>query len=140
MDFNSLYCSKKCKGVSRRVRDRKLRPNVVRLRRRRSYLHTKQHPDRYDKHLASTRTTQQLARNWLAAYKLSHGCADCGYNAHSAALQLHHTGPKSVEIADARSSIARLQAEIENGKCIVLCANCHSIRTWQQKQLLRRAA
>jgi hypothetical protein len=74
------------------------------------------------------------AREWLAKYKLERGCVDCGYREHAAALQLDHEGPKAVEIAEARSSIRRLMAEIEAGQCKVRCANCHSIRTWERKQ------
>lgn len=77
---------------------------------------------------------QKVVRAWLAAYKLEHGCVDCGYKAHFSALQLDHEGAKSVEISKARTSIARLQAEIEAGQCKVRCANCHSIRTWERKQ------
>lgn len=64
---------------------------------------------------------------------MSRGCVDCGYKEHYSALQLDHEGEKSMEIADARSSIARLKREIEAGRCKVRCANCHSIITWKRK-------
>lgn len=79
-------------------------------------------------------TYGQAVRAWLADYKVKQGCADCGYNAHFSALQLDHEGKKSVEIALARTSIDRLLAEIRNGECVVRCANCHSIKTWERKQ------
>jgi hypothetical protein len=111
----SKYCSDKC-------------TNAV------AYLRVKADPVRNAKFRASGRNHRRTVRAWLANYKLERGCVDCGYREHSAALQLDHEGPKSVEIGDARSSIARLQAEIEAGQCKVRCANCHSIRTWKTKQ------
>lgn len=48
-------------------------------------------------------------------------------------LQLDHTGPKSMSIADARSSIRRLKDEIERGKCVVRCANCHAVKTAERR-------
>lgn len=77
---------------------------------------------------------QQAVRAWLADYKMERGCVDCGFKEHPAALQLDHEGEKSIEIAAARTSVARLLKEIEDGECVVRCANCHSIKTWERKQ------
>jgi hypothetical protein len=85
-------------------------------------------------HRARAIAYQKDVRAWLAAYKMEHGCSDCGFRGHFSALQLDHEGAKSVEISKARTSIARLKAEIESGQCKVRCANCHSIRTWERKQ------
>ena len=87
-----------------------------------------------EKARAVSRRYRATVREWLADYKLRHGCKDCGYRAHFAALQLDHEGPKRREIADARSSIRRLEEEIANGRCVVRCANCHAIKTWQRQQ------
>jgi DNA-binding transcriptional MocR family regulator len=135
MGHNARYCSDKCKRRSQRARLRDANPNQLTQARARSYQRTKGHADRYVKHLAAARSSRRLVREWLAAYKLTLGCVDCGYREHAAALQLDHEGPKSVEIADARSSIKRLQAEIKAGSCKVRCANCHAVRTWQRKQV-----
>ncbi len=132
--YNARYCTNKCKRRSQIIRIRESRPESIRVRRMRSYQQTKAHPDRIERHRASNRNNRRKVREWLAAYKMEHGCADCGYREHPAALQLDHEGPKAVEIGEARSSIARLKAEIESGKCVVRCANCHSVRTWKQKQ------
>lgn len=132
--YNARYCSDKCKRRSQRKRLLKANPEQLRAARIRSYASTKKHPDRLVGHRAVARVYRKTVRDWLSAYKLQSGCVDCGYNAHAAALQLDHEGPKLVEIADARSSIRRLQAEIESGNCKVRCANCHSIRTWERKQ------
>lgn len=74
---------------------------------------------------------------WLSEYKMSRGCVDCGYAKHPAALQLDHEGPKSRSIADSRSSIGGLEREIKNGKCVVRCANCHSIKTLERKLAMK---
>jgi len=130
------YCSFRCKERARhkRARGRLSKEERVALRAR-TFAQTKSHPDRYIKHLASGRQARANVREWLAAYKVEHGCVDCGYRGHPAALQLDHEGPKSVSIADARSSIPRLMAEIERGECKVRCANCHSIKTWERKKV-----
>lgn len=134
--FNARYCSDGCKRRSQRARLRLTNPNQLTQSRARSYAKTKGHPERLAAHRASSRSYRQAGREWLAAYKLAEGCVDCGYREHAAALQLDHEGTKSVEIAEARSSIKRLQAEIEAGQCRVRCANCHSIRTWERKQVV----
>lgn len=69
----------------------------------------------------------------LADIKVRRCCADCGYNAHPAALQFDHLDPllKSFRIAGSLSrSWAVVLAEI--AKCDVVCANCHAIRTVEQ--------
>jgi len=132
--YNARYCRDTCKRRNQRARLLATNPNQLTVARSRSYRHTKAHPARLEKHRATCRETRRKVYNWLAAYKLKRGCVDCGYRKHSAALQLDHEGPKSVEISEARSSIRRLKAEIEAGQCKVRCANCHSIRTWERKQ------
>lgn len=132
--YNAMYCADKCKRANQRSRLRKNNPQQLQAARKRSYKAIKQHPDRLKKHRAIGAKYRREVRAWLAGYKMGIGCVDCGYKKHSAALQLDHEGTKTVEIADARSSIKRLKAEIKSGKCKVRCANCHSIKTWERKQ------
>ena len=74
---------------------------------------------------------------FLQEYKLKHGCADCGYNAHYAALQFDHlpgTDKKFTIAQKAKAyTLSRLKAEI--AKCEVVCANCHAIRTTRLAEL-----
>jgi Zn ribbon nucleic-acid-binding protein len=84
-------------------------------------------------HMARSAASQKKIRQWLADYKMTHGCVDCGYSAHSAALQIDHNGKKVADISLLRSSIKRMEAEIQAGKCVVRCANCHAIKTWAEK-------
>ncbi len=65
----------------------------------------------------------------LARLKLS--CADCG-TAHPAVLEFHHNDPSKKEGLIAW--MARKAIEKEAKKCTVLCANCHRIRHWDERQ------
>lgn len=69
-------------------------------------------------------------------YKLGHGCTDCGYNKHPAALEFDHlpgTEKKFniMEQIGGRSMDAIMK---EIAKCEVVCANCHAIRTTERRQ------
>jgi hypothetical protein len=67
-------------------------------------------------------------RRWLDAYKVAHGCIDCGYKKHHAALHFDHVrGEKKLNVCFAKS-ITQAKAEIE--KCEVRCANCHAVKTF----------
>ena len=139
--YNAQYCSPKCKTRAgherqrlRRQQQKESDPQGVQDRRRASWDKTKRNPKSLEKHRASGRRGKSKVRQWLADYKMKMGCVDCGYRKHFSALQLDHEGPKSVEISEIRSSIARLQKEIKDGQCKVRCANCHSIKTWERKQ------
>jgi hypothetical protein len=64
---------------------------------------------------------------WLANYKITCSCLQCG-ESHPACLEFHHRDPnkKKMTISGAVRrgwSLKRLKREIE--KCDVLCANCH---------------
>ena len=85
------------------------------------------------------RQQRQNRREWLAAYKLEKGCADCGYNAHSEALDFDHVEDNKEFGLGGRGgqSWERIYAEVE--KCEVVCANCHRVRTRQKFHDPRRA-
>ena len=71
----------------------------------------------------------------LAAIKLERGCADCGFNAHPAALHFDHL-PGTIK----RRGLSRMASLTwttvldEIAKCEVVCANCHAIRTATRRQ------
>jgi hypothetical protein len=79
--------------------------------------------------------TAAVRKEYVIKYKLEHGCMDCGFNAHHAALQLDHR-PGTVKVRDIKSGQQlgweALLAEI--AKCDVVCANCHAVRTWRRVQ------
>jgi hypothetical protein len=66
----------------------------------------------------------------IALKKLESGCRQCGYDNNPAALELHHKNPDnkfmavSTMITQGYSS-DKINEEVE--KCVVLCANCHSL-------------
>lgn len=72
---------------------------------------------------------ERLRKNriWLDEYKKVHPCSKCGFSDYRA-LQFHHLNPlekdKNISMMT-WNSINSIKKEIE--KCIVLCANCHSI-------------
>lgn len=90
-----------------------------------------------------------LLKTEIRELKLRQGCALCGYNKSSFALQFAHIDAstkyrdrngKIVEPSDmikgrhrSRYSRATVLAEIE--KCIILCANCHAEITHSETHL-----
>ena len=83
-----------------------------------------ENPKRYEQYLAF--------RAMLDSYKVEHGCMQCGYNVHPAALDLDHRDPteKTNNVGDMYSyTIERVLAELD--KCDVLCAICHRIKTFE---------
>jgi len=81
-------------------------------------------------YLARQKQREVMNRAWMQAYKLRHGCANCGYNEHPAALQFDHIDRSSKEAnVGQMSSYSRERMKKEIAKCRVLCANCHSIHT-----------
>lgn len=61
-------------------------------------------------------------------------CADCGVEYPTYVMQFDHTGDeKTANIGDmvGRAGVAALLAEI--GRCDVVCANCHAIRTHDRR-------
>lgn len=80
---------------------------------------------------AATRRRREEINAFLREYKISCGCADCGYSAHHAALEFHHQGDdKEINLSFAKSLA---QAQSEMAKCVVLCSNCHRVRHWRER-------
>lgn len=130
--YNAMYCSQSCKARKRNSHDRRIRPEVLSERRKGNYKRLQKDPIKLEAHRKLSREYREEVRRWLSNYKMERGCVDCGYKEHFSALHLDHEGEKSIEIGAARSSISRLQEEIERGKCVVRCANCHAIVTWKR--------
>jgi len=128
--YTAKYCSSRCKDKQTRSKYTTLQKKTWR---RNSWVKTKSDPEKLQKHHNSNCKSLRKSRQWLADYKVSRGCKDCGYNKHPAALQLDHEGSKSIDFADCRSSINRMKQEIELGRCVVRCAVCHSVKTWADK-------
>jgi len=81
-----------------------------------------------ERSMANKRIRRAYARKVLIRYKLKFGCAECGYKEHHAALHFHHLRDKKYNIAmllGDGTKFSRVKNEVR--KCIILCANCHSI-------------
>lgn len=74
---------------------------------------------------------RQRIKRAVDVIKTDAACADCGYDAHPAALQFDHAPG-----CDKRGDIGRMVSTgvgmtailAEAAKCEVVCANCHAIR------------
>ena len=86
--------------------------------------------------------TWDTFRRYVEIPMLVKGCAWCGYNWSKAALHLDHLAPNDPDKfggylsmrkwIHARNPLPReIRAEME--RCQVLCANCHAVRTQQQR-------
>lgn len=65
-------------------------------------------------------------REYIKNYKLSKGCAICGYNKFAEVLDFHHDNNGSKDFCIGlcyRYNLIKIKVEME--KCIILCANCH---------------
>lgn len=74
-------------------------------------------------------------REFLHAYKMERGCSRCGWAEHPAALDFDHVDPndKDQKLA-CMFSYSKEKVEAELAKCVVLCSNCHRIKTWEEGQ------
>ena len=84
-----------------------------------------------------TKGKQRVARRAriINAYKVAKGCEQCGYNEHAVALDFDHIIPSEKKFTISRrldlSTIKTLMKEVR--KCRVLCANCHRIKTHEDR-------
>lgn len=82
-----------------------------------------------------TATDFRLKRKLMVdTIKMEKGCCICGYKEHPAALQFDHIDPstKSFTISqDKKKAWNSILEEID--KCRILCANCHSVETFNNK-------
>ena len=73
--------------------------------------------------------------------KLKYGCSTCGYNKHHASLHFDHLDRtkkyKNVSILVGKAySLKTLKEEMR--KCQILCANCHSEKTFDNQDYLSK--
>ena len=86
---------------------------------------SKKHRDRVS---ARRERIRQENKEFIISIK-SVPCADCGGNFHHAAMDLHHLENKKDNIARLLT-YKRETLLKEIAKCIVLCSNCHRVRTY----------
>jgi len=103
-------------------------PELVKARRKKWAEDNKELINSYSKNHRNTR------REFLDIVKLETGCELCGYNDHPRALQFDHIKPEDKEFTISSlltCAMDKLLKEI--AKCRVLCANCHSVHSWQEQ-------
>ena len=86
---------------------------------------------------ADRRYYSKRNNEFLREIKTSFGCQDCGYNDHFSALDFHHIDPTTKKFSPTSGkglggSLKNLKIEIE--KCIILCANCHRIHHYKERE------
>lgn len=76
-----------------------------------------------------------VIKEYVWNYLLAHPCTECG-EGDPRLLEFHHLDATQKEynvseLVNGRYSLERIQQEIN--KCVVLCANCHRRRTFEEK-------
>lgn len=75
---------------------------------------------------------RKKAQALLCEYKLTQGCAYCGYSENAYALQMDHIIPLRNSKRHGISTVAQAQKLIDDSNVQVLCANCHAIKTSEE--------
>jgi len=109
------------------------RPKVIERRKvlkRKRYLANPEKYKEYDRKRSEER--RQLVRQFKNV-----PCSDCGVIYHFSAMQFDHLKDKkfAVSVSKDHRAISKLLEEIS--KCEVVCANCHSVRSWERKTGLK---
>jgi hypothetical protein len=90
----------------------------------------------YDGNIARARRQAVERYKWMDAYKVEHGCSNCGYNEDPRALDFDHTDPETkidnISRLIRHAPWAKVVAEMD--KCTILCANCHRVKTFSQER------
>ena len=80
---------------------------------------------------------KQETREWFQDYLQDKKCMLCGFD-HLGALEFHHRDPskKFDTICNmvSKKGYSKAKIMIEINKCDILCANCHNILHWKERQ------
>jgi len=78
-------------------------------------------------------------RRWISKIslvkKLGGKCTKCGFTGHPSALHFHHKDPNNKKFSINSNKLLVSDRHEEIKKCILLCANCHSIEHANNKLL-----
>lgn len=96
----------------------------------------KHYLDNKQVYMDKAKVSHARVKQWYVDYKETLSCSRCSQD-HPATLQFHHpSDDKEYNVATMVCSghgIESIKREIE--KCIVLCANCHSILHWGHQNI-----
>ena len=81
--------------------------------------------------MANDRASYARRVGFLRRFKRFKGCVDCGCRDWRC-LTIDHMDGKSKAI-NRCASIKSVKEEIRRHKCVVRCANCHMIRTYEEQ-------
>ena len=82
-----------------------------------------------DRLRVSNRYRKDEYRNWMHALK-SQPCADCGHVYDPVCMDFDHLRDKKFNLCVGfHCGYSRARIEEELSKCVVVCANCHRLRT-----------
>ena len=73
-------------------------------------------------------------KEWYKEYKSNLKCGKCGFS-HPAALDFHHTdsSKKEFSLGSTGLSVSKERFLKEIQKCEILCANCHRIHHYEER-------
>ena len=95
--------------------------------------------DKLRKNPTSCGSCRVSKRRWKSKIelveKLGGKCNKCGYDKHPGALHFHHKNPSTKNFAINSNKLLTKERHKEIKKCILLCANCHSIEHANNKLL-----
>lgn len=84
--------------------------------------------------MLTKRSNRELIK-FVRAYKTDNACSDCNVKYHYSVMQFdHRDGTQKEDSINSlmwRASIQRVKDEI--AKCDLVCANCHSLRTFRKQ-------
>jgi hypothetical protein len=96
------------------------------------------YPKNKKKHISYVSNMKRKINDFVLNYKKNSKCVDCGFlgRKHPEVLEFDHiNNNKEFNVSEFRyltSSINKVKREI--GKCEVVCANCHRIRTAKRRK------
>jgi len=88
-----------------------------------------------EREIAKIRQAQRRKefKEWYSEYKSNLKCSKCGFS-HPAALDFHHTDSSKKDFTlGSKSTFSKKRFLEEVKKCIVLCANCHRIHHYDER-------
>jgi hypothetical protein len=78
-------------------------------------------------------------RHWLTLYKEAVGCSRCGYNENARALDFDHIDSTTKLFTIGNNYTRNLKILFtEIRKCVIVCANCHRIKSHEEQADLFR--
>jgi 5-methylcytosine-specific restriction endonuclease McrA len=108
-----------------------------------SYNWDKRNPEkRKEVSREANKKIRQNVNEMLRNFKLLNGCAHCGYKEHYAALEFDHIKPVKNDREFRRYPETYKSADelMKDSNVQVLCANCHGIKTHNNKEYIKKVS